>query len=127
MNVAITEVVRRHGPLEWTVLGITWLRRPHPTIEVAPGSPRLRRRHVEATGFEETFRLRGEGAPEVGLKLQYWLVDNAPGMAFEVQDDILVARRTGETVLTADEIGVYLAALLGFAARLEGRPPPRGA
>lgn len=126
-EVAITEVVRRHGPLEWTVLGITWLRRPHPKIELTPRLWTPRRRQDEPSEFERTFRVRGEGAPEVGLKLQSWLVANAPGMAFEVQDDILVCRMNGEAVLTTDEIGRYLSALLGFAARLEGRTPPPGA
>jgi hypothetical protein len=124
--VVLTEMVTLRGPQTPMVLGITRLRREHPRIRLGPDT-RLVRRPGERTPFERLFRLRGEGAPEVGLALQAWLVDNATGMGFEVQKDLLVCRRTGEAILTTEEIGRYLAALVGFASRLEGRTPPPGA
>jgi hypothetical protein len=101
-------------------VGLAELNRSYPAFTITPRPTLLGRiSDAQDVEFDKLFKIKGEGPPVFGPELRVWLSANARSFSFEVGDRQLACQYQYGAQLLPNEIGVYLAALVGFADRLE--------
>ena len=126
-EVLLVGLVTARGLLEGAVTGLARIERVHSGFELrGRDTTRFWERWSDPPTFDEVRHLKGADASELSEQLRTWSVAEASAFRFVVGPGWVAAQGPNETLSTAvllpEQVGVWLAALVGFADRWDAGP-----